>query len=531
MTVENSAATLTISNLSVQAGARQLLDNASAEFRAGEISIIVGPSGVGKSVLLKILAGLVGASTDGISVVGDVQCNGAPVRSGQAGVVFQSFALFDELSARGNMDFAHSCGTAKFSKQELSSLLTDLKVPSNVPTSRLSGGQRQRLAIARTLAYDPPAILYDEPTSGLDPSTANQVAELLRNTHETHQKTSVIVTHDYPSLLPIADRVFLFDPVRGQLNEVAREEWAELGEMLRPLSSAALEHQEVLGVESLPSRISKAASSFFSGTTRCAEACLVAVLSLLPLWKNFRWGIKFLIHYAKLVFGFTAIIYLAIAGIITGFVTTYFSFEFLPYAEYTEPLLVEDLLAAIGFATYRIFVPVLATVLIAARSGAAITADVGGRQYGNQIDAMRSFGASPRRYLLTPIMLNFLVGTLLLTWVSFMAAKFTSLLTFAWTHPEQGPYFWNYHFHRQLEILGQFTYFGTQWLFSKLLLCGLAIGMVAYFQGIKPKFSTTDVSHSVTKTILWATLLVLLIHFAFAFFEFEAFRHESRTGS
>ena len=161
MTVENSAATLTISNLSVQAGARQLLDNASAEFRAGEISIIVGPSGVGKSVLLKILAGLVGASTDGISVVGDVQCNGAPVRSGQAGVVFQSFALFDELSARGNMDFAHSCGTAKFSKQELSSLLTDLKVPSNVPTSRLSGGQRQRLAIARTLAYDPPAILYD----------------------------------------------------------------------------------------------------------------------------------------------------------------------------------------------------------------------------------------------------------------------------------------------------------------------------------------------------------------------------------
>ena len=204
--------------------------------------------------------------------------------------------------------------------------------------------------------------------------------------------------------------------------------------------------------------------------------------------------------------------------------STYFSFEFLPYAAYTEPLLIEDLLAAIGFATYRIFVPVLATVLVAARSGAAVTADVGGRQYGNQIDAMRSFGASPRRYLLTPIMLTFLIGTPFLNWISFLTAKVTSLLTFVLTHPEQGPHFWQYHFYRQLEILGQFSYFGTAWLFGKLLCCGLAIGMVAYFQGIKAKFSTSDVSKSVTKTILWSTLLVLLIHFVFAFFEFEAFR-------
>ena len=524
MTNENTAATLSISDLSVKAGSRQLLDRANAEFRAGEISIIVGPSGVGKSVLLKIIAGLINSSTEGILVDGDITCNGQPVRSGQTGFVFQAFALFDELSAKGNMDFACSCGEAKLSKSDLAGMLTDLKVPSNVPISRLSGGQRQRLAIARTLAYDPPAILYDEPTSGLDPLTGTQVANLLRKTHEQHNKTSIIVTHDYPSLLPIADRVFLFDPVQGQLNEIPEDQWPELGESLRPLSEAAMKDQEVVAPDGLGTKTRKAARAFFTGTTKCFEALGLSLISLLPIWKNFRWGIRFLTHYAGLVFGPTAIIYLAIAGIITGFVSTYFSFEFLPYAAYTEPLLIEDLLAAIGFATYRIFVPVLATVLVAARSGAAVTADVGGRQYGNQIDAMRSFGASPRRYLLTPIMLTFLIGTPFLNWISFLTAKVTSLLTFVLTHPEQGPHFWQYHFHRQLEILGQFSYFGTAWLFGKLLCCGLAIGMVAYFQGIKAKFSTSDVSKSVTKTILWSTLLVLLIHFVFAFFEFEAFR-------
>lgn len=521
---DSKAATLTISNLSVKAGTRQLLNCANANFRAGEISIIVGPSGVGKSVLLKIIAGLIHNDTSGIEVQGSVLCDDKPIKSGQTGVVFQSFALFDELTPHGNLDFAKSCGKTKRSREELEGLLDELQVPSNVPTSRLSGGQRQRLAVARTLAYDPPAILYDEPTSGLDPSTGTQVANLIKETHEQHNKTSVIVTHDYPALLPIAERVFLFDPIAGQLNEVDKKDWDNLGELLEPLSSAAVEKQAVTKPETLGEKFSRLSTNFFTGTTKAMEATLIGTVSLIPTWRNIRWGFKFLLHYARLVAGLTAMIYLAIAGIIVGFVTTYFSFEFLPFATYTEPLLIEDLLGAMGFAIFRIFVPVLATVLVAARSGAAVTADVGGRQYGNQIDAMKSFGASPRAYLLTPIMLTFLVGTPLLTLISFYTAKVVSLLAFVWTHPEHGPNFWDYHFHKQLVVLGQFTYFGTFWLLSKLLCCGLAIGMISYFQGISPKFSTTDVSKSVTRTILWATLMVLLIHFIFAFFEFEAYR-------
>ncbi|MGB0411464.1 MAG: ATP-binding cassette domain-containing protein, partial [Pikeienuella sp.] len=109
--------------------------------------------------------------------------------AGQTGVVFQSFALFDELSPVNNLGFAQSCGGSQATSDPPSEILNQLRVPTSVPTSRLSGGQRQRLAIARTLAYNPSAILYDEPTSGLDPETGKQVASLIRDTHDQYAKT------------------------------------------------------------------------------------------------------------------------------------------------------------------------------------------------------------------------------------------------------------------------------------------------------------------------------------------------------
>ena len=219
--------------------------------------------------------------------------------------------------------------------------------------------------------------------------------------------------------------------------------------------------------------------------------------------------------------GPTALIYLIMAGIISGFVTTFFTFKFLPYATYTEPLLIEDLLVGLGFATYRIFVPVLSCVLIAARCGAAITSDVGGRQFGNQIDAMKSFQTTPRAYLLTPILWSFLIGTPILCLAAYVAASTTSLITFVQNYPERGPDFWYQHFHRGLIVVGQNLYRGTGWLMAKLLLSGFGIALIAYFNGRRPKFSTSDVSRSITTTILVATLYVLLVHFFFSFYEYE----------
>ena len=105
--------------------------------------------------------------------------------------------------------------------------------------------------------------------------------------------------------------------------------------------------------------------------------------------------------------------------LIVGFTGTYFTFRFLPFRLYTQPLLIDELLASIGFALYRILVPVLATILIAARCGAAIAADVGVKQYGGQIDAMQTLGVKPRLYLLIPIVLAF-IGDTSSEWMAFI---------------------------------------------------------------------------------------------------------------
>ncbi|MGI9517081.1 MAG: ATP-binding cassette domain-containing protein, partial [Pirellulaceae bacterium] len=433
---------ITLSDLTVEAGVRTLLEDASATFSAGEITLLVGPSGVGKSVLVKIVAGLFPKNHDSIHYSGKIEVDGRPRHNGDFGVVFQSFALFDELSPKANVQFAESHARTNIEATP-EELLTGLNVPTDVRTVLLSGGQRQRLAIARTLAYNAPVILYDEPTSGLDPENARKVGELIRETSDDHQKTSVVVTHDYASLVGIADKIILLNPIDRSLDEVPREDWERLGEILQPMAMVAAQKSDDQLDEDIGLSLLRKAGRFFAGTTRAMENVFWGLLSLVPIWKSPRWGFRYLLHYMRLVFGPTAWFYLMMAGLITGFVTTYYIFQFLPFAVYTEPLLVDDLLSATGFSLYRIFVPVLATVLIAARCGAAVTADVGSKQYSNQIDALKTFGVRPRQYLLSNIMISFLIGVPLLTMIAFVTARYTSVVTFTLSHPDHGPNYWD----------------------------------------------------------------------------------------
>jgi ABC-type transporter Mla maintaining outer membrane lipid asymmetry permease subunit MlaE len=260
---------------------------------------------------------------------------------------------------------------------------------------------------------------------------------------------------------------------------------------------------------------------FLAATTKVTEEVLLTPLWLLPCWKNPIWGLRFFLHYLRLIAGPSAWAYIAISGMIIGFVTTYFTFRFLPYEQYTKPLLIENLLMSMGFALYRILVPILATILIAARCGAAVASDVGGKSYGRQMDAMRTMGMWPKYYLLTPILYSFLLGGPLLTLFSYVVAGATSLVAFVATHPDRGPDFWSLHFHARLAVPDQALFIGTWWLLGKILLCAIGIGLIAYYQGARPKYSSRDVSIGITATILWSTLYVLIVHFAFAFIEFD----------
>ena len=409
-----------LQNLSLTVGSRSLLLSVDANFAPGTVSLIVGPSGAGKSVLLRVIAGLITEHDAAFEISGRVRVGSraAAARRGSrpaVGVVFQHFALFDELSPIQNIRFGRAhrvrrTGDDRSTTFQAAQLLEELQLPQQVRTSHLSGGQKQRLALGRTLAYDPDVILYDEPTAGLDVATARRVAQLIRETHDRFPTTSIIVTHDYDVLPAIADRVYLLDPVTQTLRQIDRKDWPQLPDMLeaatqQPAPSSSTLSRRGRGL------LRSGAASFLEGTGKLLERLAITPLRLIPLWKSIPWGARYFLHYLRLVAGPTAWIYIAIAGLIIGFVATFFTFRHLPFRQITEPLIVEELLQALGFALYRILVPILVTILMAARCGAAVASDVGGKVYGQQYDALRTFGVRPDSYLLTGVLYAFLFGT------------------------------------------------------------------------------------------------------------------------
>jgi ABC-type transporter Mla maintaining outer membrane lipid asymmetry permease subunit MlaE len=326
------------------------------------------------------------------------------------------------------------------------------------------------------------------------------------------------VTHDYETLSRIADRIILLDHHRQQLIELPKDSWQQLPD--------ALGKPPVVGTGGPnPSRwktVGAMMARFLGDTGSFVEEVVCLPWSLLPLWRSARWGLRYTTYYLGLVAGPSACLYIAIAGMILGFVAQDFVFRYLPFRQFTEPLLTENLLHATGFSLYRFLVPLLATILIAARSGAAVASDIGSKVYGEQLDAMKTLGATPSRLLRTPILYAFLAGTPFLTLLSYAVASVTASFAFQMTHAELGIAFWDAHFHRELIQPTGFFYKGSGWLIAKLLTCGVGVAMISWRCGVTPKLSGAAISHGVTRTILWATLFVLFVHFGFSLVEFEA---------
>lgn len=523
---DDASDSLILHDLCVVAGGRRLLDHVEASFPEAKITVVVGGSGAGKSVLLRILAGLLPQHGESIQWSGQIGRDDATNHQPRVGIVFQQFALFDELSATANVQFAidHRVKKVKAKQQvepaswTAKQWLEHLGVPLKTSVANLSGGQKQRLAIARTLAASPDILLYDEPTSGLDSASGRLVADLIQETQTAYHRTSIVVTHDYETLLGIADKVYLLDPQKCDLVEIEKQDWKDIPNRMIPVSM--IDEESNVGEKSHESILAQISNSFFETTGGALSAAFWLPIDLLPIVPRFRWAGRFTMHYLRLVAGPSAWIYLGIAGMIVGFTSTYFTFRFLPFRLYTQPLLIDELLASIGFAIYRVLVPILATILVAARCGAAVSADVGVKQYGGQIDAMRTLGVAPRAYLLLPIVIAFVIGTPILEAIAFYSARFISMVAFSSSFPDVGPYFWQQHFSRNLVDPSAWLYLGWKWVLLKNVICGLGTATIAYYQGLSPKHSASDVSRSITSTVLWTTLFVLTIHFAVALLEF-----------
>jgi len=184
----------------------------------GEILTIMGGSGSGKSVLLRLLAGLIKPDHGEIRIEGT---DTVPLNEGQMltfrqrmGVVFQQAALFDSMSVADNIAYPlheHAKLDHTAVQQRVAELLEVVGLPGTQAKypAELSGGMRKRIGIARALALNPALVLYDEPTSGLDPGNSKMISQLIAHVAATFGTTSIVVSHDLFWSLQISSRVAL----------------------------------------------------------------------------------------------------------------------------------------------------------------------------------------------------------------------------------------------------------------------------------------------------------------------------------
>lgn len=200
-----------------------VLNGIDLKIPKGQITVIIGYSGTGKSVLLKHILGLLLPTSGSIKVLGEeittMSQDQMPVLRQKYGMLFQYAALFDDMTAVGNVMFPLREHRREMSKAERLSVARarlkdaglDERHFSKLP-SEMSGGMRKRVGLARALALDPEILIYDEPTTGLDPVLTEMVDNLIVSTHNLKQgTTSIVVSHDLYAAFRIADHVAMLD--------------------------------------------------------------------------------------------------------------------------------------------------------------------------------------------------------------------------------------------------------------------------------------------------------------------------------
>ena len=205
-----------IINLSRSFNKNKVLDNLNLIINSGEVIVIIGRSGCGKSVLLKHIIGLIKPDIGQIIIDGNEMTRFEEYEMDKLrlsfGMLFQGAALFDSMTVGENVGFTlrehTSISEAEIRKKVANSLeLVGLKGIEDLMPSELSGGMKKRVGLARAICNSPKIILYDEPTTGLDPIMADAINDLIIDLNKKLNVTSIVVTHDMVSAYKISDRI------------------------------------------------------------------------------------------------------------------------------------------------------------------------------------------------------------------------------------------------------------------------------------------------------------------------------------
>lgn len=243
-------AVISLRQLNITFGTHTVLDNIDLDVYKGETLAVLGPSGTGKSTVLRSMIGLLEPNGGQIFIQGEdvsgLDEDGWNRLRMKMGMVFQYSALFDFLTVGENVAFGLRQHTDK-SDEEIQGIVTQMLDLVGLPGTQdlypaeLSGGMKKRVGLARAIAVNPEIVLYDEPTAGLDPIMSRNISRLIKKTQEQLHVTSVQVTHDMQSAFYAADRVAML--YEGHIVAIGTAE--EMKNSTNPIVKAFIEGREI----------------------------------------------------------------------------------------------------------------------------------------------------------------------------------------------------------------------------------------------------------------------------------------------
>lgn len=243
-------AVISLRQLNITFGTHTVLDNIDLDVYKGETLAVLGPSGTGKSTVLRSMIGLLEPNGGQIFIQGEdvsgLDEDGWNRLRMKMGMVFQYSALFDFLTVGENVAFGLRQHTDK-SDEEIQGIVTQMLDLVGLPGTQdlypaeLSGGMKKRVGLARAIAVNPEIVLYDEPTAGLDPIMSRNISRLIKKTQEQLHVTSVLVTHDMQSAFYAADRVAML--YEGHIVAIGTAE--QMKNSTNPIVKAFIEGREI----------------------------------------------------------------------------------------------------------------------------------------------------------------------------------------------------------------------------------------------------------------------------------------------